>query len=105
MHVASTKVYIYEERIDQQEASRDKKENHWRIRIKKLMEEEASHLQNRMLVCLFACFLSLILVLHHTCTRNSLAPTTESEEITEEKPERKRRKNCAKENRCTRPQE
>jgi hypothetical protein len=47
----------------------------WRIQIKKSMEEEASHLENRMLYCLFACFLSLILVLHHTCTRNSFAPT------------------------------
>ncbi len=47
----------------------------WRIQIKKSMEEEALHLKNRILYCLFACFLSLIHVLHHTCTRNSFAPT------------------------------
>jgi DNA polymerase elongation subunit (family B) len=103
-------MYVYEERIDQQRHQGTRKKIigdlvNWRIQIKKSMEEEASHLENRMLYCLFACFLSLILVLHHTCTRNSFAPTPESEEITEEKPERKRCKSCAKENRCTRPQE
>jgi hypothetical protein len=47
----------------------------WRIQVKKSTEEEASHLKNRMLYCWFACLLSLILVLHRTCTRNSFTPT------------------------------
>lgn len=77
----------------------------WRIQIKKSMEEEASHLENRMLYCLF-CLLPII----DSCSSphmhaKLICTNPESEEITEEKPERKRCKSCAKENRCTRPQE
>jgi hypothetical protein len=50
------------------------------------MEKEASHLKNRMLYCLFACFLSLILVLHHTCTRNSFAPTPKAKKSPKKNP-------------------